>query len=107
MESTTVFTINRGRIPEYKCHKIVRALRIIKIKRNMLQAQGFTARDTSSDEHFLIAELNGEHIQLAVAHGFMQKHCPQVGGYLVYYDDDYVSYSPQHAFEKGYALLKK
>lgn len=40
-----------------------------------------------------------------VPEGFFEKHNPQVGGYLVVYGDDYMSFSPAEAFEEGYNEL--
>ena len=36
---------------------------------------------------------------------FMEKHRPQIGGYLVIYADGYKSFSPEKAFEEGYTLI--
>lgn len=36
---------------------------------------------------------------------YMHKHEPAVGGYWVYYDGNYQSYSPAGAFESGYTRI--
>ncbi|MEM7578430.1 MAG: hypothetical protein AAF316_01020 [Cyanobacteria bacterium P01_A01_bin.80] len=33
------------------------------------------------------------------------RHHPETGGYLVMYNDGYMSYSPAQPFEEGYTLL--
>ena len=37
---------------------------------------------------------------------FMTRHPLNLPGYLVFYEDGYVSYSPKEVFEKGYTKLK-
>jgi hypothetical protein len=35
---------------------------------------------------------------------WVAKHEPWVGGYIVVYDDNYTSFSPEKAFDEGYTL---
>lgn len=88
-------------LPPYQSHKIVHAARIL-----------------------AIGAKSGEHINLqveipirsgAVRKGitlievesaWVEKHKPEVGGYLVAYADGYQSYSPAQAFEEGYTLIE-
>jgi hypothetical protein len=76
-------------LPQWKCHKIVGAAKIIKI---MVMETGATS----------IALDNGESV---IADDAYLKHRPVAGGYFVEYEDGYVSYSPAEAFEKGYTRL--
>jgi hypothetical protein len=88
--------------PVYKCHKQVRAFKI----------KGITNKDNPDPKRQSAAISYGayilpeEGIGYFVADGqFMAKHMPKVGGYIVIYDDNYVSYSPAKAFEEGYTRL--
>ena len=36
---------------------------------------------------------------------WLDKHNPEVGGYLVVYKDGYISFSPAEAFEDGYTKV--
>lgn len=69
----------------YQCHKVVQATKI--------RAIGT-----------INAKIYGEepHEEISVTHEWIEKHDPQVGGYLVIYQDGYLSYSPAKAFEEGY-----
>ena len=40
-----------------------------------------------------------------VESSYINKHCPEVGGYYVQYQDGYESYSPAEAFESGYSRV--
>lgn len=77
-------------LPQWKCHKVVRASKIQKV---MLTTDG--------------AELVLEHGSVRVDKAFMTKHKPQVAGYFVRYADGYESVSPREAFEEGYTLLEE
>ncbi len=77
-------------LPQYRCHKIVRAGKILQIETKMnggavLHLQGGTA--------------------VMVSPEYMEKHRPQQFGYFVHYEPDgYQSFSPAKAFEDGYTL---
>ena len=45
-------------------------------------------------------------IEWATTQEFITRHNPVQGGYIVQYEDGYMSYSPQGAFEEGYALAE-
>lgn len=68
----------------YKCHKEVSAAKILDIVGGLMNVGG----------NVWEAPL-----------GWMTKNNPEVGGYLVEYKDDYVSYSPAKAFEEGYSEI--
>lgn len=78
------------RLPRYQCHKSVSAAKILSIDYNACQ---------------LTVEYEPEPIVLHMGSAFMQKHQPFVGGYVVFYDDGYQSYSPALAFESGYSKI--
>lgn len=88
-----------GGLPLYQCHKRVRALKIREL--NEKPRTGFQKPDgsllmTPWETGFDVIELSPE---------FVKRHNPEVGGFYVVYQDGYVSYSPQKAFEDGYTLL--
>lgn len=68
----------------YKCYKEVNAAKILDIEGNQLNLGG--------------------NVWTAPV-GWMEKHSPEVGGYLVEYGDNYQSYSPAKAFEEGYTKI--
>jgi hypothetical protein len=76
-------------IPEYVCHKRVRASEIVAIG-------GSTANE------FSLLHLGCGSVWQA-SDEWVGKHRPAIGGYLVFYNDGYVSYSPAKAFKEGYA----
>ena len=84
----------KDEMPEYVCHKRVRALQI---------AQVFNHVDGSAR----LTTLDGGQKYIDVNEEFMAKHDPQESGYFVVYSDGYESYSPRLAFEGGYALAQK
>lgn len=78
-------------MPRYKCHKEVRALRIVKI-----EPQG---------EEGYVLEFQPPYVPFVVKHSWYEQHKPAAGGYYVVYEDGFSSYSPADAFEKGYTLI--
>ncbi len=87
-------------LPRYKCHKIVRALKI-----------AYIVRDNEDDPN---AETDGSAMLIPASDGYapfpvgseyIRKHNPEKGGYYVVYKDGYTSYSPAKAFEEGYTLI--
>lgn len=82
--------MNVNELPQYKCHKVVRAGKILA-----------TARNPNEDAVFL--DVDGVvNKWLFAPTGWLNKHNPDIGGYLVAYEDGYLSYSPAAAFEAGY-----
>lgn len=73
-------------MPLYQSHKHVRAAKIVSVD----PAEGRMQID-----------IDGQVGGVAIGDDWMAKHEPQPGGYLVMYDDGYMSYSPGQAFEKG------
>lgn len=72
---------------KYKCHKVVEAGKITEL----------TPTTVSFDP------VKTGVISWTPPNGWMEKHIPEVGGYIVEYDDGYRSYSPAEAFEAGYS----
>lgn len=73
----------------YLCHKVLSAG---KIERLEPEEGGLRAHLVDGGSAFLPAE-------------FVDKRGPSVGGYLVEYEDGYLSFSPAKAFERGYRLI--
>lgn len=83
---------SEAEMPRYQCHKKVWALKIKDIK----VASDGTAVITPSEPGF------GE---FDVESSYVDKHCPQPGGYYVQYEGGYESYSPSEAFDSGYTRI--
>ena len=75
-------------LPEYLCHKIVRAAKIIAVA--LSPTPGF---------HRLALE-GAAHVD--VTRAWYGNKAPQPSGYYVQYEDGYSSYSPAETFEQGY-----
>jgi len=91
------------RMPQYECHKKVRALKIKTIANPNDVMPGEAEDDrvlTFSDERY-------ENRFWVVRGAWLAKHEPQVGGYFVLYEDGYTSFSPAAAFESGYTRVLK
>ena len=85
--------------PRWQCHKRVKAVKIAALH----------GEDTFMGETprlKVIAENPGVP-PFYLSREFCERHKPAVGGYVVYYDDGYTSYSPAQPFEDGYTLLKE
>lgn len=82
----------KAAMPKYKCHKEVRALKILEVSRK----QDGTAT--------LIFEENG-YAPFVVSPEYVIRHNPQAGGYYVVYEEGYASFSPAEAFETGYTRI--
>lgn len=78
-------------LPRYRCHKVVSALQIERILPN----------PRGCELHFTDKSFCPHQVDFV----WMRKHDPVPGGYLVAYDDGYLSFSPREAFEAGYTLL--
>lgn len=85
-------------MPRYHCHKVVRAT---KIKR-VTYGEPYPAGTME-----LVIELGGTEASVPIEEGWVAQHKPQAGGYLVAYEDGYLSFSPPVAFESGYDLMQE
>ncbi len=75
--------------PDYKCHKIVKAFKVGKI-------EGCTIFPI--DESLPPYQATPE---------FIGRHGLNMEGYVVFYEDGYVSFSPAESFESGYSEIVK
>lgn len=84
-------------LPKYKCHKVVGALRIksitAKVAGRFHMLYVFTFEESEYDGFTLTED-------------WFKKHNPKTGGYLVQYDDSYLSFSPEKQFIEGYTKIE-
>lgn len=80
-------------LPQYRCHKVVGALKIAMIERGM----------GDQDDH--IFPQDEGYAPFWVEADYVKKHSPVAGGYYVVYEDGYKSFSPAAAFEAGYTRI--
>lgn len=86
-------------LPQYQCHKKVRAAKITGIQST------YDVEIDATRTRLQLGEVGGT---VNVDQAFLKKHGPApslVGGYYVQYDDGYTSWSPAKAFEEGYARV--
>ena len=83
-------------LPQYKCHKVVRAAKIVGFDK--MPDRGTRYRDVA-------IRLEGQDEPVVVDEHWIDRHTPLAGGYLVIYEDGYKSYSPLDVFEAGYTPL--
>jgi len=76
----------------YRCHKVVHAGKIM----------GFSS---DGETAAVVVQGGSEDQDIIVTTEWLEKHNPEVGGYVVIYSDDYMSYSPAAAFEGGYQVI--
>ena len=91
--------MSAAKLPQWKCHKVVRAAEIQGI------AQGEIVNQEKYPNGSWLLTVDGVAEPREVSHEWFLKHRPQVGGYYVEYEDGYTSYSPTEAFESGYTRL--
>ncbi len=84
---------------KYKCHKEVMAAKITNVYRAYREPR--TNGVWYEDEN----AVDRDDSKLSVSNEWLEKHQPEEGGYLVEYEDGYISYSPAEAFEAGYTEL--
>lgn len=88
------------KLPEYICHKKVRAIKIAAIEQARSPKNGLT-------DCAIIMPAEEGYDAFIVDNEFMNKHKPVVGGYFVIYEDGYTSFSPAAAFESGYTRVEQ
>ncbi|AWC94565.1 hypothetical protein ACV8DN_003322 [Morganella morganii] len=88
---------NPMQMPEYQCHKRVRALKIKRIDYGYRDADkgnpSWVCEIVPEDDNYPAIEVSAEYVK---------KHNPQAGGYYVVYENGYTSFSPADVFESGY-----
>lgn len=89
----TVNPIDVAMWPEYRCHKVVRALKVADLA--VVHGDGSV--------EFRIAD--GGFTTIMVNKDVVSRYMPVPGDYLVVYDNGYMSASPQKPFEEGYSRL--
>ena len=101
-------------LPEWKCHKVVRAARVLRIQ----------TLPTNGEKAMCLVDLGSSAGRTVPPYGVLQMPVEArvfqsglersattppaaglLGGYLVVYDDGYVSWSPAKAFEEGYTRI--
>jgi len=76
---------------KYKCREVVEASKIVAVMQRGFSGGAWI--DTDDRDTHTVDSL------------WLIKHNPRVGGYLVRYQDGYLSFSPTKAFEDGYTEL--
>lgn len=79
--------------PQYKCSKIVGGLKITRIE------------EYSDSRSILYFDEDEGYDPYTVTNEWVAGKKAVVGGYLVKYDDGYLSFSPQVQFENGYTRI--
>lgn len=111
-------------MPRYRCHKEVWALKvgeIIQVQEPTFQGavcrgcvqfgsacghcERCRWREEHSDPGYVIVPEDQRYARFCVQKSWVLKHKPVTGGYYVVYKDGYSSFSPQAAFEEGYAPI--
>jgi hypothetical protein len=80
-------------MPRYRCHKVVRAVRILKIS-------------NPSTDHSMTIIPSDDVAPFKVRGEYVNKHRPYVGGFYTLADDGEEGYAHPNAFERGYSLVE-
>jgi len=80
------------KMPQYKSHKIVSALKILNVTNH-------------NDGSATITPVEHGYSPFAVNANYVKKHSPVEDGYYVVYEGGYESFSPTEAFESGYTRI--
>lgn len=93
-------------LPEYQCHKRVKAVQIHSV---VTDAERASIENRVSDGGvYLLFRLAGEQKDYEITEDdeYLKKHNPKPGGYYLVYEDGYRSFSPAGAFESGYSPVE-
>jgi hypothetical protein len=96
----------RDSLPEYQCHKRVKAIQIHGV---VTDAERASIENRATDGGvYLLFRPAGEQKDFEIREDaeYLKKHNPQPGGYYVVYEDGYRSFSPAGAFESGYSPVE-
>jgi hypothetical protein len=85
-------------LPQYQCHKTVRAAKIAEVQLYCHPTTGGCLK--------LISSFGLALPRVEVSESYLAKHQPVAGGYYVLYEDGYESFSPAEAFESGYTRIE-
>jgi hypothetical protein len=81
----------KGSYPKYQCHKVVSAFKVFDIVFSPDELGYYVVPVDSNLPPLLVQEYR-----------WLTEKAVARGGYIVIYEDGYVSYSPAEAFEAGY-----
>lgn len=95
-------SVSEIKIPKYKCHKEVWALKIKKVIKDLDAAKG---ENRETDGTVTLIFEDSRYSPKKMSYEYSKKHKPQSGGYYVVYKDGYESFSPAKAFEEGYTKI--
>ena len=91
-EKSDIYNFQSDSVLElYDCIKVVKASKIV----------GYF------DDIIVVSNSKNKIFHVKLNFNIFEKHDVEVGGYLVEYEDGYISYSPKKAFEKGYIIRKQ
>lgn len=85
------------KLPQWKCHKLVRAAAIEKIEMTVVALDEVITLHLAGTTETWSARSD---------HAIFSRYKPQLGDYLVVYEDGYTSLSPAKAFEEGYTRIE-
>ena len=83
----------RTQLPEYQCHKKVRAAKISTVNFDNEEKTDYTIRFEDAEQMPICCS------------AMTNRPLPAPGMYAVVYEDGYLSFSPAKAFEEGYTRL--
>jgi hypothetical protein len=89
-------------MPRYRCHKEVWALKIAAIEFDVDKAR---EEDRETDGSATITPAEPGFAPFKVDAAYVRKHAPKAGGYYVFYEGGYESWSPAEPFERGYTRV--
>ena len=84
-----------NKIPQYKCRKIVGALKIMNIEFDEERKSGAVIEPEAPFEAFMVSQ------------EYVNKYKPKIGGYYILDEDKYESFSSPVSFERDYTLISE
>jgi hypothetical protein len=89
-----------GDLPQWKCHKIVGAAKILTVFN-----EGAKADAPEKSHASIVVQVPNDKITVIVEQEWIDKFKPKIGGFLVMYADNYMSFSPETVFMAGYKRI--